>query len=107
VPPEDVAAPVLTADNVSNMGIPNWKGTPLKFVTTTAMDPGVPTLPALDSVVTPPLSVAVTTSGLGCAEFTSENCKTVAAFVDDVIKSDVTHASANARRKNVDKAASP
>ena len=41
VPPEDVAAPVLTADNVSNKRMPNGKGTPLKFVTTTGMDPGV------------------------------------------------------------------
>ena len=60
VPPEDVAAPVLTAVNVSNKAKPGGWGMPLKFVTTTGMDPSVRL--EVVSVVTPPLSVAVTES---------------------------------------------
>lgn len=66
---------------------------PLKFVTTTGM-----LKLGVDSVVELPLTVAVTKSGAGGPEFTCANCKTVAAWVDDVIKINVAHASANERR---------
>jgi len=81
----------------------NW-GMPSKFDTSTGMDTRPPsTLPAVDSVVTPPLSVAVTVS----VGNTCENCRIVPAWVEVVVRNNVVHASATERRKNRAKNANP
>lgn len=83
--------------NVSNKTKPGGSGVPPKFETMTGMDSPPPsTLPAVDSVVTPPLTDEVTES-LG---FNWENCRMVPALVDDPSRSDATHANAKERRKN-------
>jgi len=103
VPPEVVAAAVLvTPKNVSNKTKPGGVGAPSKFVTATGMDIRPPsTLPAVDSVVVPAVSVAVTIS----LALTWANCSTVPAFVVDPSRSVATHAKAKGSCKARDERA--
>jgi len=95
--PEKVAPPpFVTPTNVSNAGKPGV-GAPSKFVIVTGMDvPPPSTLPAVDSVITPPLEVAVTTS----RGFVWPKFRIVPAWVDDPSRSDATQANAKERRKS-------
>jgi len=97
ISPENTPPVPVTLTNVSNAGMPGNVDRPMKFVMVTGTDTPPPSaLPAVDSVTTPPLVVAVMTS-LG---FVWPNPRTVPAWVDDPSRSDATHANAKERRKN-------